>query len=71
MACIIWLWRKADSAKKKVYWSFIAAIPLIGPIFLGAFYDPPSPLPPHLQNRNELDVIPRDYGWRDVHDDDD
>ena len=71
VACIIWIWRKTDTTKHKIYWSLVAAIPLIRPVFLGAFYDQPSELPDHLKSKVDWDVVPRDYGSRNVHDDDD
>ena len=41
--CVLHLWKKAaGSTAKKVLWSFVVLVPVMGPLFYGAIYDAPS-----------------------------
>jgi hypothetical protein len=41
--CALHLWTKAPgSAAKKTLWTVVVLVPIMGPLFYGAIYDPPS-----------------------------
>ena len=41
--CALHLWTKAQgSTAKKVLWSFVVLVPVMGPLFYGAVYDAPA-----------------------------
>ena len=74
--CAMSLWRKEAGIGSKVFWSVVLLIPILGPVFYGAF-DPPSALvnPGSLDNQlDEASLIAADVGWKHEdsnHDDDD
>lgn len=37
--CIIKLWMKRETILKKLYWTFVLLIPILGVLLYGAFYD--------------------------------
>jgi hypothetical protein len=41
--CALHLWARAPgSAAKKVVWTFLVLVPVLGPLFYGAIYDAPG-----------------------------
>jgi hypothetical protein len=45
MICLWKLWQKQVPIWSRVFWSMILLIPLLGPIFYGAWFRPPSVQP--------------------------
>lgn len=39
----LWLTHRGDSTLRKLLWSFVLLAPLVGWVFYGGFYRPPSP----------------------------
>jgi hypothetical protein len=56
LLCLIHLWRKDGGLAYKLIWSVLVLIPLVGPLFYGGFYDPPSIKPGHEQQSNESSI---------------
>lgn len=54
LLCLIFLWRKPDTLLRKIIWSFILIIPILGPIFYGGFYKVPPTQPDHLRAANTI-----------------
>ena len=46
------LWRKQESIEKKLLWTLIIVIPVIGLVLYLAFFKVPSVLPLHRQNKD-------------------
>lgn len=46
------LWFKQEAVLKKIFWTFVIIIPVIGPVLYLAFFKVPSVLPIHRQNRD-------------------
>jgi len=45
--CMGYVWRKRRvSSRTRIWWSLVSLIPLVGPLFCLAFYDPPTPQAP-------------------------
>lgn len=55
-ACIIYVWRKPGRPPEKIFWTVAVLVPVLGPLFLGAFYRPPVVQPPHLRGRENEDT---------------
>jgi hypothetical protein len=43
VACIIHLWRRPAPLWKRLFWSPVLLLPLIGPLLYGALFEPPGP----------------------------
>jgi hypothetical protein len=41
VVCWVVLWRSTDHVVSKVLWTFIAAMPAVGPVLFAALHDPP------------------------------
>jgi uncharacterized membrane protein len=39
----LWLAHRSDSTLRKLLWSFVLIVPLVGWVFYGGFYRPPHP----------------------------
>jgi hypothetical protein len=52
IACWVVLWRGLGHIATKVLWTFIAAAPVVGPLFFAAFHDPP-PAQPEVDRASE------------------
>jgi hypothetical protein len=52
--CLFYLWRRPDAVLRKIIWSFILFIPILGPIFYGGFYKVPPEQPEHLRAANTI-----------------
>ena len=50
---LIFLWRKKVSIYKKILWTLVILLPLVGPIFYGAFFEAPDVQPKHLRSNRE------------------
>ncbi len=46
---LFFLWKTQDSVFKKICWTFIIFIPLLGPIFYGSLFEPPNVQAKHLR----------------------
>ena len=53
LVVLVFLWRQRIPIYKKILWTLIILIPLIGPIFYGAFFETPSVQPKHLRCNRE------------------
>jgi hypothetical protein len=51
---LIRLWRSHGRVLAKAAWMPVALVPLLGPIFCGAFYKPPSVQPEELRMKFDL-----------------
>lgn len=60
--CIYKLWKGCDKFLKKVLWSFILVIPLLGPIFYGGMHNPPPP-----QSEDLKTPFTGETFWEDTH----
>ncbi len=49
VACLVPLWRASASVGRKLLWSVIVLVPVLGPLFYGGLFDVPSRQPDELQ----------------------
>lgn len=56
LACIIYVWRKPGRVAEKIFWSVVLLVPVLGPLFLGAFYRSPTVQASHLRGRENRDI---------------
>jgi len=42
VACLVSLWRQKAGAGRKLFWSVVVLIPLLGPLFYGGLFELPS-----------------------------
>ena len=50
VACLVALWRtRASRWRRKLMWSAVVLVPVMGPLFYGGLFDVPSRQPEHLQ----------------------
>ena len=40
--CIVRLWQMGGSLGERIFWTFALCLPVLGPIFFGALFRPPS-----------------------------
>lgn len=40
--CIVRLWQMGGSLGERIFWTFALCMPVLGPIFFGALFRPPS-----------------------------
>jgi len=48
----LWLKHRQESRRKKLLWSLILLMPVVGWVFYGGFYNPPERGPTHWQDRH-------------------
>ena len=53
VVCEVLLWRTPGKIIKKFLWTIVVAIPFLGPVCYGAFYEVPKVRPKHEQCRKE------------------
>jgi hypothetical protein len=49
VACLVALWRTRASRWRKLMWSPVVLVPVMGPLFYGGLFEVPSRQPEHLQ----------------------
>jgi hypothetical protein len=47
--CAVRLWRRQDRVWRKLAWTSVLALPLLGPLLYGGLYEMPSIQPDHEQ----------------------
>ena len=47
--CIVRLWQMGGSVGERIFWTFALCLPVLGPIFFGALFRPPSVQGPGLR----------------------
>ncbi len=52
IACCIHLWRRDDRFAKKLLWTQLVFLPVLGPLFYGGFYALPSVQPESHQSKS-------------------
>ena len=49
LVCLPSLWAQRDSIGKRLFWTCVLLVPVVGPILYGGMYHPPSVKPKHLR----------------------
>jgi hypothetical protein len=47
--CIVRLWQSGGSLFERLFWTFVLLLPVLGPVFFGAFFRPPPVQSPGLR----------------------
>ena len=60
IVCWVVLWRGTDHVVSKVLWTFIAAMPALGPLFFACLHNPPPVQPDVDRAPGRWDVLSSD-----------
>jgi hypothetical protein len=62
--CGVGLWRSRASVLKKLFWSLVLLVPVVGPVFYGGMFELPSVQSEGLRSTNEWEG-PRSHNGAD------
>jgi hypothetical protein len=53
LGCAVHLWRRRASVLRKLFWTLVLLVPIVGPVFYGGMFEVPSIQPEGLRSNNE------------------